>query len=146
MTKEMEGGNAAHVANLAAPATYRCRNAGSELDCRAVVELPLQFPATKFSWGHDRRIGRAAVLGITEASPTQAGYMSCAVARTRCIGTTSVKCSDVRAGTVRRGGDKCKFSRPRCSCGGTASQRPAQRRIGSLLRMCRKWEEAVPCH
>jgi hypothetical protein len=38
----------------------------SELDCRAVVEFPLQLPATKFSWGHDRRIGRAAVLGITE--------------------------------------------------------------------------------
>jgi hypothetical protein len=81
MIKEMEGGNAAHVANLAAPAAYHCRNAGSELDCRAVVEFPLQLSATKFYWGHDRRIGGAAVLGITEARSTQAGRMTCAVAK-----------------------------------------------------------------
>src|SRR5215813_7306485 len=65
------GGNAPHVANLAAPAAYHHRDAGSELDRRTVVELSLQLPSAWLRCGYDRRTGRTAVLGIAKAPSTQ---------------------------------------------------------------------------
>src|SRR5262249_24758440 len=69
-----------HVTNLAAPDAYRRGDASPELDRRAVVELRLQLRTAKLRCGHDRRIGRTALLGIAEAFSTQTG---------RVIGTTS---------------------------------------------------------
>src|SRR5262249_30171126 len=65
------GGNAPHVANLAAPAAYHRRDAGSELDRRTVVEFSLQLPSAWLRCGYDRRTGRTAVLGIAKAPSTQ---------------------------------------------------------------------------